>query len=206
MPKWIPVSEWTGKDVYVIGGGTSLKGFNWNLLKGKLTIGCNAAFFLGQEVCNICIFGDAKFFQKYKRDLSSYKGVVVTNCSQLQKNSTPWLWTMPRQAVGLHKDALGWNANTGASAINLALILGAKRVFLLGFDMKLSVNGKNNWHTKGLDKPNAGICERMNSSFRHVYRDWHKKFSDREIINVTDDSALSGFPKIGVNEFWKDLK
>jgi len=204
MPKWIPEPKWIGQDVYIIGGGTSLKGFDWNLLKGKRTIGCNAAFILGADICNICIFGDTKFFNKYSRDLESFKGIVATNDPHLQKNDLPWLWTMPRSSVGLHVNSLGWNYNTGASAINLALILGAKRIYLLGFDMKLSKDKKMNWHKKGCDKPDENICHRMNENFYHVFKDWKKKFDDREIINVTDDSALKVFPKVGVKEFWQE--
>lgn len=205
MPKWVTVPKtWEGKDVFIIGGGTSLKGFNWSLLRGEATIGCNAAYLLGADVCKICIFGDTKFFTAYKAGLADYKGIVVTNSNDLQNSDVPWLWTLPRQGVGLHHNALGWNTNTGASAINLALLLGAKHIYLLGFDMKLSSDGKNNWHTKGLDKPNPNICKRMENAFKHVYRDWRKKFSSVGITNVTDSSALDGFPKIGVEKFWKE--
>jgi len=196
--------DWIGQDVFIIGGGTSLNGFNWDLLRNELTIGCNAAYKLGKDICKICIFGDLKFFKKYKDELQSFEGIVVTNETHLQNTKEPWLWTMRRESIGLHEHSLGWNCNTGASAINLAFILGAKRVYLPGFDMKLSTDGKSNWHNYGLDKPNTAICIRMNDSFKYVYRDWQKKFADREIINITNDSDLNYFPKIEVEKFWNE--
>jgi len=204
MPKWIPEKVWEGQDVFIIGGGNSLEHFDWNLLKAENTIGCNDAFQHGKEICKICVFGDVRWFTTFEQELALYKGVVFTNSQQLQKTKLPWLWTMPRKGSGLHEDALGWNANTGAEAINLALLLGAKRIFLLGFDMHLSKDGKSNWHRNRLDKPNENIYSKFLRGFVALSKDLPKKFPGVEIINVTDDSGLNLFPKIGIEEFWKE--
>ena len=145
MPRWIPKTKWKGEEVFVIGGGDSLRGFNWGLLKDELTIGCNDAFRLGKEVCKICIFGDAPWFRRNEKELAKFEGVVFTNSSQLLNTRLPWLWTTPRKSKGLSDRAIAWNDNTGAAAVNLALLLGAKRIFLLGFDMRASERGKTNW-------------------------------------------------------------
>jgi len=201
MPRWIPEQKWMGEDVFIIGGGESLRGFQWDLLRDELTIGCNTAFKLGHEVCKLCVFGDYPWFKEFQRELSQYKGVVFTNVPQLQKSNLPWLWIMGREARGLHKIALGWNNNTGASAINLALILGAKRVYLLGFDMK-ELKGKCNWHDD-YKKTNPSVYKsKFLSTFGHVKSDLEKKFAGCEIINVTDDSDLDIFPKVSAKQFW----
>ena len=132
--------------------------------------------------------------------------LVFTNCSQLLHTRIPWLWTLLRKSSGLHTDALGWNGSTGATAINLALLLGAKRVYLLGFDMKLSVKGTPNWHDKLIDKPSATIYFKFKEGFVHVARDLSSKFPGREVVNVTDDSDLNVFPKISVEAFWMKRK
>jgi len=206
MPKWIPEKVWDGQDVFVIGGGSSLELFDWELLKDENTIGCNDAFKHGEEICKICIFGDVKWFKTFERELSRYKGIVFTNSPSLQKTNLPWLWTMIRRGSGLYKDSLGWNGNTGATAVNLALLLGAKRIFLLGFDMHLSKNKKANWHENRLNKPNASIYDKFLRGFGKLAIDLKKKFPDVEIINITDDSSLNLFPKIGVDKFWKERK
>jgi len=206
MPKWIPEKIWEDQDVFIIGGGNSLELFDWELLKNENTIGCNDAFRHGSEICKICIFGDAKWFQSFKNELARYKGTVFTNCQQLQKTKLSWLWTMTRKGSGLHGDALGWNSNTGAAAVNLALLLGAKRIFLLGFDMHLSNNKRANWHQNRLDKPNENIYPKFLRGFKKLAVDWKKKFPDAEIINVTDNSSLDLFPEIGVDEFWEGRK
>jgi hypothetical protein len=108
---------------------------------------------------------------------------------------------MGRSSQGLHRNSLGWNRNTGAGAVNLALLLGARRVFLLGFDMHLS-GGRPNWHNQLIDKPDKNCYVRFAKDFKYVARDLPIKFPGCEVINVTDDSDLNCFPKVGTKEFW----
>lgn len=203
MPVWNPEETWKDQDVYIIGGGPSLRDFDWSLLHDEYTIGCNTAFTLGEQVCKICIFGDYAWWQAFHRELESYKGTVFTSMSRPPNVS--WVWTMPRRPQGLHTDALGWNGNTGSLAINLAMLLGAKRVFLLGFDMK-RIDDRPNWHDQiirpAATKPH--IYQGFVRDFRFVVRDWKAKFADRQIINVTKDSGLGPdvFPWVDPDAFW----
>ena len=209
MPFWTPETKWKDQDVFIIGGGVSLEKFDWELLRPDdiFTIGCNDAYLRGPDICNICLFGDLKWWREHQRGLESFresgKGAVFTSCPQLyKKEKTSWLWLMNRNGRGLQRDALGWNKNTGAGAVNLALLLGAKRVFLLGFDMHLT-GGRSNWHDNNLDKPNEAVYPRFLKGFERMQKDMGK-FLGSEIFNITDDSSLDIFPKIGVNEFWSN--
>jgi len=206
MPQWRPMPEWAGSSAFIIGGGPSLKTFDWNLLESEMTIGCNDAFKLGVDICKICIFGDVKWFRIHKQDLEIYhnnKGVVFTNSTQLQRSRIPWLWLMPRKFYGLHTEALGWNSNTGAVAVNLALILGASPIYLLGFDMHESKEGKPNWHEHRIEKHNGEVYNKFLKGFDRVAIDLKKKFPSQEVINVTKDSALDVFPKMDSDKFWE---
>ena len=206
MPPWTTTETWKGEDVCIIGGGPSLEDFDWSLLEDENTIGCNMAFKLGEKVCKLCIFGDARWFDVFEKELVQYKGIVFTNVPSLSKSRKSWLWTMPREMRGLHKTALGWNGNTGASAINLALILGVKTIFLLGFDMCLSDEGKPNWHDRIIQKPNKSAYPKFVEQYGRVAVDLEKKFPGRKVINVTKDSNLEVFPKIDADEFWKERR
>lgn len=197
---WYPTPFWKGKDVYIIGGGPSLKKFDWALLRGVPTIGCNSAFRLGSEVCKICIFGDIKWWNTYKDALSQFDGLVVTNAPGLRDAEVGWLFTMRRRSSGLGSQTLGWNGNTGASAINLAIILGARRIFLLGFDMKLGTDKKPNWHEYRVEDAAESVYERFISGFDSVARDLKDRHPGREVINITDDSDLNCFPKVSLAE------
>lgn len=210
MPRWTPENKWKGQDVFIIGGGLSLKGFDWGLLKDEFTIGCNDAFLLGEKVCDICVFGDHKWFKVHYSKLAKFKNPIFTNTNHLCDSKTPkWVWWMQRRGSGFHKDALGWNENTGALAINLALILGAKKIFLLGFDMKIldiakkyNKRNQNNWHENLVQDPNLGSIQKHINAFKSSSSTIEKNFPGVKIINITDDSDLDIFPKIGVDKFW----
>jgi len=192
----VPTGLWSGEDVWIIGGGPSLKDFDFSLLEEVKTIGINGAFALGPVVCDCIIFGDTKFYAKYLDDLRRFAGFVYTNAPLLFECDAKNIRLLPRMEKGLHSNALGWNMNTGASAINLAIILGARRIFLLGFDMRLSPTRETNWHELGLDNGKDEVYDRFLRGFADVKRDWKAKFSEVEIANVNDDTDLKVFPII----------
>lgn len=204
MPKWEIQPIWNNEDVFIIGGGSSLKNFDWNLLKPELTIGCNAAFLLGSEICKICIFCDTSFFNKFKKELVNYTGILFTNSVGLQNTKEKYLWTLPRISKGLSINALGFGGNTGCSAINLALLLGAKRVFLLGMDADVSVDRKSHWHNRYVSVTSNDAFRVFKNGFSAVAADLSKVFPNSEIINISDVSKIDVFPKISPAVFWKE--
>ena len=72
----VPKPKWQGQDAYIIGGGPSLRDFDWELLRGLNTIGCNDAYKLGEAFCKVCIFGDSKWFYHHADNLANYGGEV----------------------------------------------------------------------------------------------------------------------------------
>lgn len=73
---WMPKKIWNGETAFIIGGGPSLSSFDWNLLKGKHTIGCNDAYLLGKERCEVMLFSDVKWGIAHEKRLSQYKGII----------------------------------------------------------------------------------------------------------------------------------
>jgi hypothetical protein len=210
MPKWVPERCWDHQDALIIGGGPSLQTLDWSLLKKENTIGCNTAFIHGPEICKICIFGDYRWWVKFEEPLLKYAesgGTVFTNCPKLFNTRLKWLWVTGRKMRGLHDRSLGWNGHTGASAINLAILLGAARIFLLGYDMK-HIDGRSNWHDRILDKHlvRPSVYSTFCRQFEWVKKDWKAKFPDVEIWNVTSGSGLSNeiIPWLSPDEFWAD--
>lgn len=202
MPRWSPSQEWAGEDAYVIGGGPSLRNFDWDLLRGKNTIGCNSAFILGVDIVKICIFADFLWWKKIgERGTERYGGRVVGVADELKRETCPWLLTMDRTEtqVGLGTKKLGYNGNTGSLALNLALVLGARRVYLLGFDMKLATvddTPRANWHTLRYEPAKASVYDKFLTGFLDVARELPIKFPGCEVWNVTRDSDLKSFPRV----------
>ena len=192
---WIPKEEFKGEDVYIIGGGPSLEGFNWKKLEDKNTIGCNSAFRLGSRVCNICFFSDPNWFDKFYDMLAEWGGRVVTHHSAMKKRKEDWLYVMERGTKkGLYKDRLFYGGNSGCGAINLAFLMGAKRVLLLGFDCKPGKDNQPNWHKYQIEAMMPGVHDKFLKGFKTLSEALPVVFPDREVINLTPGSAIPYFP------------
>lgn len=206
MRKWDPTREWSNEDAYIIGGGPSLRSFDWGLLRDKRTIGCNSAFCL-EDVCEIVIFADEMWWDKIgSHQLPAFSGRVVASGEWLERRADipDWVWYIPREGrkSGLSSTGLGFNNNTGSLAINLALRLGARRVFLLGFDMKMD-GDRANWHDLRCQAPRPRDYPFFLDRMRTVARDVPLMFPGQEVINVSDGSDLLVFPTQGINEHFR---
>lgn len=198
VPRTDPLPAWSG-DVLLIGGGRSLRGFDFTQLQDRCTIGCNQAFMLGPEICKICIFGDYKFWATFCRPLSHFGGWVVSPRHTTTRQAD-WIHFFNRQDEGLSKTRLAWNANTGAAAINLALILGAQRVFLLGYDCDMDAPNatkpeSTHWHDKRIEVPQPQHYDRFLQGFRQVAAALPVVFPWRQVFNVSNGmSRIDCFP------------
>lgn len=196
MPRVDPLPFWLGQSAYVIGGGPSLRGFNFTQLAGKHTIGCNHAYKLGKAICEIALFGDEPFWNSEKGGLAGFGGWVVTN--KHLPVAPPWLRTYARADEGLCDDGktLAWNYNTGALAVNLALTLGAGRVLLLGVDLA-NTHSATHWHHHATEQPNASHYTRFGGGFANVAAGLVSGlFPNSQVVNVVleGEGALPMFP------------
>jgi len=209
VPDWTPSRIWNGGDCYIIGGGASLRSFDWELIRGKHTVGCNGAFSLGHEICQFCVFADIKWWEEVGEEgLAEYGGLAVACSPRFHSNTNPWLQKVKRShRKKLATDCFGWFGNTGALAINLALILGAQRLLLLGFDMKLDEKAeakkRANWHDLRYEAENPQVYSKFAKQFDPLAVSLPKVFPGREIINVTNDSNLETFPKVSLAEHFR---
>jgi len=194
-----PDPIWEGKPAYIVGGGSSLKTFDWNLIRDEFVIGCNVAYLLGFEIIPITVFGDTNFFNQHRTGLENYAkggGWVVTNSMAIRKPVPQWLRIMKKELNGFHREALGWNGNTGSVAINLALILGASPIFLLGFDMGVSEEGEANYHNAYPTVSSPDTYGRFLKRMERASRDLPTAFPGQKIINLEDGTSKMGiFPK-----------
>lgn len=203
---WVPDRRWAGKDVFAIGGGSSLRDFDWSRLSGKPTIGCNVAYKLGPSLCNVCLFSDLGFYEKHCDGLAQYAkdgGFVVTHCPELvvsSENNPEWLHLMRRQARGLYlAEQVGYGNNTGAGVINIALSMGARRVLLLGYDCKAPDPKHPNWHD---EYKNAESKDELYAKFMEGFRSVRLqlfKFKGSQVINLGPDSALNHFARSSID-------
>lgn len=233
---WQVPRIWEGGDVWILGGGPSvLTQFNIpedirkDVLSGvsplsvfspymkdlhdKHVIGINVAYLIGDWI-DMVFFGDVGFFLQHKEKLALFKGLRVTCHSVAEKY--PWVKYLPRDTrhpsgISPKPNMVSWNGNSGAAAISIAANAGAKRIILLGFDMKLDETNKQHWHgvyRKGgvrefnPKKPNGLPFERHMRGFPAIAAD--AKARGIEIINANPDSAITEFPRYSLKELLYD--
>jgi len=135
--------------------------------------------------------------------MREYPGIKVTSCARVPEKGWKDVHRLNRtKPYGIESkcsDAISWNNNSGASAINIAYHFGAKRVVLLGFDMCLSDKKKKNWHDDyKREAKNPHIFERHLKGFDQIAED--AKALNLEIINCTEGSAITQFPIVPLKE------
>lgn len=215
MGFWKTIELWPNSTVFIIGGGESLIDFDFSPIKDQRIIGVNNAYgdlikktdkkvyYAPRDWVDVCFFGDTRWFDWHRESLKSFPGLIVT--SLLSLKDVPWLKCINRsnrEGIETNKNILSWNRCSGLSAINLAVHFGAKKIVLLGFDMKKGIK-QDNYHKDHL----AQVAENDNPYPRYFRAIPHiKKDADDlgiEIINTCMDSAMDHFPKIPIEEVLK---
>ncbi len=175
-------------------------------LHGKHVIGVNGAFQLGSWV-PVCAFMDILWYEEYeKKLLSEFSGLrVTTNISVMEKTyikgkkHIQYFEPERNKIYGISEleGQCAQNGNSGAFAINVAYHLGAKRIYLFGFDMNLT-NGASHFHGEYRDTWSETIINTHLRCFPEIARD--AKQLGIQIFNVNPDSQINSFPKITLDE------
>lgn len=181
------VGRWAGRTVVCLASGPSLTPDDCNLvrLSGHPTIVTNTTFRLAPWAD--VLFGfDSKWWKEYGNEVAGvFKGDRVT-CSVV--GHSLGIATMHQQHWFRHFN------NSGASAISLAIIGGAKRVILLGYDCQ-KTDGKTHWHG---DHPralgNAHSLPNWPRFFANVAK--YAKTVDIPVLNCSRATALACFPRV----------
>jgi hypothetical protein len=194
-----------GKTVFVVGGGPSLKRLDLSKVRNRPVVGCNDAFRLGTWVDWI-IFADKRWFGWNHTDLAEWpnRERVICLVPQLldERDKFPWLKILRRDearfGLSVEQDTICWNRGCGGAAINAAYLLGASRVVLLGFDMRV-VDGKHNWHDNHQHTERDKIYQNSMMPFLKPMSD-AMKVTGLQIVNATPGSALNLFPLVPLED------
>ena len=230
---WQVPLMWEGGDVWVLGGGPSLtKQFDipdeviqkvlskealpsayspyLAPIHDKHAIGINAAFLIGDWI-DMMFFGDKGWWLVNRERLAEFPGLKVSCHPKFNSNEfiTERIKYLPRdkehsKGISSHPGKVSWNLNSGAAAISVAANAGAKRIILLGFDMKLGEDNKQHWHALYGSAGRKVINPRRLPFHRHLrsFPEIAKDAKDRgiEILNACPDSKIECFRKVTVKE------
>ena len=188
--------RWAGATVFVAATGPSLTDDIAEALRGRNTIAVNDAYKLlpHAPVLYAC---DAKWWEVHK-GCPDFPG---ERWSTHQKGSNDK--KACAEKYGLHLVAgrsgeefrndsvIAYGGNSGFQAVGLAILFGAARIVLAGFDMR-EVGGRRHFfgeHPRPLR--NGGSLSRWAQRFNKAARTVP---AGTEVVNATRGSAIKGFP------------
>ena len=183
---------WAGRRAFVVGGGPSLRGFDFSLLAGEHTIGCNTP--PDKFIPSIWISIDQQFWEEYSKiDHPCKVWATGPRRTSLDADLTK-LRLLPRPSWSTSlAHGIGDGDNTGFSALNLAWILGANPIYLLGFDLKGEDGLEAHWHDSVFDRGPETVYEKFKKTFETLASSG--KIGHRKIINLNPGSALECFER-----------
>lgn len=196
--------------VWIVGGGPSLKGFDWDLLHGEVVIGANRAF--EQPNVGIVVTEDDNFQRRVRGgDLgqaarerwSDFPGIRVFAACYKSNPIGDGIHVV-RRAARDEPDVdrptlenIGRSSNSGFAALKLAWAMGAKRIYCLGFDMA-GENGEQAWFHSGYPTKHGA----------RVYDEYRLEMdaaaprleADGVRVTICGPTALTAFPTITMAE------
>ncbi len=148
------MNKFAGNDVFIVGGGHSLKHFHFPSLKGKNVIALNAAYKYVDETAVVywadATWGSNNAPKGLSDHPSPYKFSSRINADTLilanKVGPAGCNWLKKTGDYGYDPNVNNVRGNnSGTQALNFAVNLLASRVFLLGFDMGY-IGGKSHFH------------------------------------------------------------
>ena len=204
----LPDKSWKNQRCFIIGGGESLKDFDFSKLKNELVIGTNRAYEAMDCTINYAMdhtlyrwITEGALGQEAKKKFEDFKGISVwfDSAGYDYPNGIFILKKLDSQRNSYSmKEGLRAGNSTGFGALNLALCLGANPIYLLGFDM-----GGNWWHGGYPEEYGSGVYAKYALDFKELAPRLEKQGT--RVINLNSKSKLRCF-EFGKFEDIKPIK
>ena len=186
-----------GDTIYVVGGGPSLKDFNFELLRDKTVIAVNKAF-TRVPFAQVLYWSDTRFYEWFSKEIDAFTGIKVTCRPEPKRSDVINLLNTGKTGLETMSYGLRDGGNSGYAAMNLAYHLGAKKIVLLGFDMQ-NTPKQTHWHDGYVSTADTSTMERlMLPSFDTIVEPLEKR--KIKVYNASPDSKITCFPKISIEE------
>ena len=193
---------WAGQRCFIVGGGESLKGFDFSLLKNELVIGVNRAY---EKIdCMINFSMDHELYEwitkgrlgdNAKRKFEEFKGIPVwlDSVGYDYPQGVYVINQIPKNKMGHSlKDGIRSGSNSGFGALGIAICLGANPIYLLGFDMNPTKDGKQkHWHDGYPQTQSSSVYKVFKNDFNKVVKELKEK--NVKVINLNPKSELKCF-------------
>jgi hypothetical protein len=200
---------WPGSTVVCIASGPSLTREDVDYARGKARVIAINANYKVAPWADVWYAADARFWRwvysgkrppyedgpAFLREYAGMKYCLTSGAADLKGIIV--LRRGVESGLSLNPAILNTGHNSGYQALNLAVLLGASRILLLGYDMQRGPKGEEHHHA---DHPNKS---RSNyDRFRKPFSSLVTPLADAgvEVINCTRRTALTCFPQMPITE------
>lgn len=193
---WTVPPIYKGETIFILGCGPSLRGFDPASIRGQgPVIVINDSFQL-VPYADVLYFCDLKWWntRREKVQKTFHGSLIVTLENQIA--TVHALHQTGKTGLEVDPTGLRTGANSGYQAINLAVHFGAKRIVLLGYDMKVRGNWMH-WNIRP-ERMNPSRQQMILNSFNTYFPHLKEPLETLgiEVINATPDSALTVWPHV----------
>lgn len=192
---------WKGETVVVMASGPSLSKEDIDLVYESefpvITVNTSYQAAPWADICYAC---DMRWWKWHKDIRSQFNGVLLGNDNDIkifkEFPEVEVLHGEHKPGLSYEPDTIHYGKNSGYQALNIAVLTGASRVLLLGYDHKPSKDGRTHWFG---DHPHPVVSP---------YKGWIKEAWSTifvssqgvlpggcQVINCCVDSALPTFPR-----------
>jgi hypothetical protein len=201
---WTPEPLFVGATVFVVAGGPSLRGFDFERLRGRRVLAVNSAC-LSLPWAELLYFMDNGWFSGHRTLVETWPGLACS-ASRAAKRELP-----DRIRRIQHEERpdfpppgterIRHGRSSGHMAVSLALAMGAARQVLLGFDMRVE-GTRTHYHDDDYYRGKTGGAAEVLAEFVRHFDGWHAAALARgcAIVNATPGTALTEFPAVSIDD------
>lgn len=201
----LPAGSWAGHPAVCVASGPSMIGFDYSKIGGMKSIGVNREFEFFDPT--IMLWADTNFYRwlmkgeygqealKKFREFKNYKAWLLSCELGIDDGifaipmCRDYVYSLNNFSMNLSEGICHGN-NTGYAALNLAYLLGASPIYLLGYDMGSNVPGRVHHHSGHPTRHSKQVFE----GFAKIYGTAAKCINDPErVINLNPQSNLKCF-------------
>ena len=193
------VSEPWWSEAFLIGGGPSLRGFDFGLLRSRTTAAVNdAVLYLPWATALFSL--DVQWIQNRRQEITGFAGEKFLAPPENDEPGLPGVVYLRRARYpGLSNNPtqLCLGGNSGYAALNLAYLKRARVIALLGYDFCID-GGSHHWHEGYRWAPSSG---------QHHLQEWAREFEVAakllqadgvRVINVGLGSRIEAFERMSL--------
>lgn len=211
----IPVPKlWPKSTIAVIASGPSLTQADCDYVRGRVTatIAINESY-QRAPWADVLYGCDGEKFWRWNKGVPSFTGRKYMMDKEKYKNSSGIPKDIPRlrdageTGLCLDPSALANGQNSAYQGINLAVHFGARRIVLLGVDLKNGAKNRKHWHDDHPWSPDEIKLERWYLKCRELFLTIVEPLQaiGVDVVNCSPDTALTCFPRMTIAEALPDV-